>query len=294
MGVGTASRCEPARSRGPARAVGGPSLRRLGKTRESYFAPRGTRAIRASRWRPTRPRALRSLSMRRFRGQHGSRQSAQRGLDGSRLRVPAACRAHSPSPHVPNALHPAHDRADLRAVPPAAAARTRGRSSGCTTRCSSPAIRPTRASRSRRGARCSRTRSRSRARARYVAFLPDRFQFREELSSLTHDGFATRVREIATQVSDAARHPGLHRAAGHDPHARQPAHFKDSRAYLKQGMFGFDDETAGLRARAAALRHPPGVPARGRARRAPSRCASSRSTTIRARLYIENQASFGP
>src|SRR6185295_3770128 len=37
----------------------------------------------------------------------------------------------------------------------------------------------------------------------YAAFLPDRFQFREELSSLTHDGFAQRVKQIAGQVCEA-------------------------------------------------------------------------------------------
>ena len=36
-----------------------------------------------------------------------------------------------------------------------------------------------------------------------VAFLPDRFQFREELSSLTYDDFAARVRVVAAQVSAA-------------------------------------------------------------------------------------------
>ena len=35
-----------------------------------------------------------------------------------------------------------------------------------------------------------------------VAFMPDRFQFREELSSLTTDGFAQRVKSIASQVSE--------------------------------------------------------------------------------------------
>src|SRR5262245_7124747 len=36
----------------------------------------------------------------------------------------------------------------------------------------------------------------------FAAFLPDRFQFREELSSLTYDSFALRVREIAAQVCE--------------------------------------------------------------------------------------------
>lgn len=76
-----------------------------------------------------------------------------------------------------------------------------------------------------------------------AAFLPDRFQFREELSSLTHEDFAARVRKVATQAG-AAR--GLQVFTAQQVTLRtlvNPRSFKDSREYLKHGMFGFDDET---------------------------------------------------
>lgn len=76
----------------------------------------------------------------------------------------------------------------------------------------------------------------------YAAFLADRFQFREELSSLTYDDFAVRVRAISDQVSGlrniqvfTAQHVTVRTLVN-------PRSFSDSRTYLKQGMFGFDDE----------------------------------------------------
>jgi hypothetical protein len=76
-----------------------------------------------------------------------------------------------------------------------------------------------------------------------AAFYPDRFQFREELSSLTYDDFATRVRTVSTQVS-AAR--GVQIFTSQHVTMRtlvNPRSYHDSRQYLKHGMFGFDDET---------------------------------------------------
>lgn len=76
-----------------------------------------------------------------------------------------------------------------------------------------------------------------------AAFLPDRFQFREELSGLTYDDFAARVRRVTQQVS-AAR--GVHLFTSQQVTLRtlvNPRAYRDSREYLKHGMFGFDDET---------------------------------------------------
>jgi hypothetical protein len=77
----------------------------------------------------------------------------------------------------------------------------------------------------------------------FAAFLPDRFQFREELSALTTDDFAARVRHVAEEVSRArgmsiftSQHVTLRTLVN-------PRSYKDSRAYLKHGMFGLDDET---------------------------------------------------
>lgn len=75
-----------------------------------------------------------------------------------------------------------------------------------------------------------------------AAFLPDRFQFREELSSVTYDDFAARVRSVAAKVGAArglamfqAQHVTLRTLVN-------PQSFQDSREYLKHGLFGLDDE----------------------------------------------------
>ncbi len=75
-----------------------------------------------------------------------------------------------------------------------------------------------------------------------AAFLPDRFQFREELSSLTHEDFAARVRKVAVQAG-AVR--GVQAFTAQQVTLRtlvNPRSYRDSREYLKHGMFGFDDE----------------------------------------------------
>jgi hypothetical protein len=127
----------------------------------------------------------------------------------------------------------------------------------------------------------------------FVAFLPDRFQFREELSSLTFDGFARRVREISARVA-ALR--GLQVFTAQTVTVRtlvNPRNFRDSRAYLRQGMFGFEDEVQafGREPRIYGMRlvfppdeqHPNAFSLR----------IESYSSDPRS-LYLENQASFGP
>lgn len=127
----------------------------------------------------------------------------------------------------------------------------------------------------------------------FAAFFADRFQFREELSSLTYDGFATRVREISEQVCQLRN---IQVFTAHQVTIRtliNPRHFKDSRAYLKQGMFGFDDEVDaferdpqlyGIR-----LVFPAGPGQPG----AYSLRVESFNNDVRS-LYIENQGTFGP
>jgi hypothetical protein len=128
-----------------------------------------------------------------------------------------------------------------------------------------------------------------------VAFLPDRFQFREELSSLTPDGFAHRVKSIATQVSELR---GIQVFTAQQVTIRtlvNPRTFKDSRAYLKSGMFGFDDQVE------AFARDPQlyGIrlvfqpdPEKGQSSAFSLRIESFNNDPRS--LYIENQASFGP
>jgi hypothetical protein len=126
-----------------------------------------------------------------------------------------------------------------------------------------------------------------------AAFLPDRFQFREELSSLTHDDFAARVRKVAAQVSAArgvplftSQHVTLRTLVN-------PRSFKDSREYLKHGMFGFDDEMEAFGREPALLGIRlvfPAVDSRpeSHALRIESFSSDSRS------LFIEIVSSFGP
>jgi len=126
-----------------------------------------------------------------------------------------------------------------------------------------------------------------------AAFLADRFQFREELTSLTVDEFAVRVREIAEKVAQLA---GVQVFTAQQVTVRtliNPRHFKDSRKYLKEGMFGFENQTEafgrepelyGLR-----LVFPPGPEVHNaHALRIESFSSDARS------LYLENQASFAP
>jgi len=77
----------------------------------------------------------------------------------------------------------------------------------------------------------------------FAAFRADRFQFCEELSSVTHDEFATRVRSVSEKV---AAQRGLQLFTAQQVTLRtlvNPRAFQDSRAYLRHAMFGFDDET---------------------------------------------------
>ena len=126
-----------------------------------------------------------------------------------------------------------------------------------------------------------------------AAFMPDRFQFREELTSLTVDEFAVRVRDISEQV---ARLAGVQVFTAQQVTVRtlvNPRHFKDSRQYLKEGMFGFSDQTEafgrtpelyGLR---LVFPPTPELP-NAHALRIESFSSDQRS------LYLENQASFAP
>jgi hypothetical protein len=76
-----------------------------------------------------------------------------------------------------------------------------------------------------------------------AGFLADRIQYREELTSLTMEEFAARVRDISALVSGSL---GIQVYTAQQVTIRtliNPRHFQDSREYLKAGMFGFDDET---------------------------------------------------
>lgn len=126
-----------------------------------------------------------------------------------------------------------------------------------------------------------------------VEFLGDRYRFREELSSLTVEEFGTRVRSVSEAVAGLQ---GLQIFTAQVVTIRtliNPRNFRDSRSYLKQGMFGFGDETTdferepqlfGLR-----LVFPPSQEEPNAfTLRVESFANDPRS------IFLENQGSFGP
>lgn len=126
-----------------------------------------------------------------------------------------------------------------------------------------------------------------------ASFTQDRIVFREELSHLTVDEFARRVRAM-TQAACAAL--GVQVLTAHQVTLRtlvNPRNFRDSRNYLKDGMFGFSGEVGefarepqlyGLR-----LVFPPSESEpNAHALRIESFHGDPRS------LFLENQASFPP
>lgn len=82
--------------------------------------------------------------------------------------------------------------------------------------------------------------------ASLVAFLADRIQLREELSGLTCEDFALRVRQIAEQ---AASRRGIPMFTAQQVTIRcliNPRAYRDSRSFLREGMFGFTHQTDAL------------------------------------------------
>jgi hypothetical protein len=76
-----------------------------------------------------------------------------------------------------------------------------------------------------------------------AAFLADRFQFREEHTGLTVEEFAARVRRVSELI---VQHGPIQVFTAQQVLLRtlvNPRNFKDSRAFLKQGMFRFDQQT---------------------------------------------------
>lgn len=73
-----------------------------------------------------------------------------------------------------------------------------------------------------------------------VAFLADRFQFREEMGGLTPDDFSARVQQIAEEVGSQRGIEFL----GQQVTIRtlvNPLHYRDARTLLSTGMLGGDE-----------------------------------------------------
>ncbi len=135
-----------------------------------------------------------------------------------------------------------------------------------------------------------------------AVFLPDRFQFREELGALTCDDFAARVRQVTEAVTAQT---GLQDFSGQQVTIRSlinPRHYRDSRDLLKEGLFRvqgsvshFENDPAiwGLRMVFPPQENDPEIPEfaedppTANALRIESYAQDPRS------LFLENQGSFG-
>jgi len=126
-----------------------------------------------------------------------------------------------------------------------------------------------------------------------ASFTQDRIVFREELSHLTVDEFARRVRTL-TEAACAAL--GVQVLTAHQVTLRtlvNPRNYRDSRNYLKEGMFGFGGEVSefGREPQLYGLRlvFPPSEnEPNAHALRVESFHGDPRS------VFLENQASFPP
>ena len=126
-----------------------------------------------------------------------------------------------------------------------------------------------------------------------AAFLADRVQFREELGELTVEEFAARVRSLCELVCPAL---AIQVFTAQQVTVRtlvNPRNFRDSRSYLRQGMFGFQDEPQafGREAQLYGIRMvfpPTEAEPNAHALRIESFQSDPRS------LFLENQASFPP
>jgi len=126
-----------------------------------------------------------------------------------------------------------------------------------------------------------------------VAFLADRFQFREELSSLTTGEFAERVVQVASMAAEQQKVTLLTAQQVTLRTLVNPRHYKDSVALLQDGMLGMQEEVEvfGRDPRMWGLRLIfPAVPDEPNAfaLRIETYTADPRS------LFLENQGTFGP
>jgi hypothetical protein len=126
-----------------------------------------------------------------------------------------------------------------------------------------------------------------------VTFQADGITFREELGSLTHETFASRMMRIVKPVTELM---GLQIFTAQQVTIRSlinPRNYKDSRVFLKDAMFGFGKEMAlfdreprlyGVRMEFPADAESPGT----FALRVESFNSDPRS------IYLENMGTFGP
>ncbi len=126
-----------------------------------------------------------------------------------------------------------------------------------------------------------------------VSFTADRIRFREELTGLTAEDFAQRVRSIAAEVVGLLPLQIFTAQIVTVRTLVNPRHFSDSRQFLKAGMFGFGSEIMdfGREPHLYGIRmvFPPGPnEPNAHSLRIESFNSDPRS------VFVENQASFGP
>ena len=126
-----------------------------------------------------------------------------------------------------------------------------------------------------------------------ASFLKDRFQFREELTGETTEAFAERIKSLTTQVCQERQIQIFTAQVVTVRTLINPKNFRDSRGFLKEGMFKFDGELQALgrdpQLFGMRLVFPPTQDSPNAfTLRVESFASDSRS------LFIENQGSFGP
>lgn len=126
-----------------------------------------------------------------------------------------------------------------------------------------------------------------------VAFLPDRFQFREELTGLTVEDFSARVTDLAERVVKRTEVQVFTAQSVTVRTLVNPRHFNDSREFMRQGLFGLGDETEAFEREPSLygvrMVFPPQPDSPNQhALRIESFASDPRS------LFVENQAGFAP
>ena len=126
-----------------------------------------------------------------------------------------------------------------------------------------------------------------------AAFLHDRIQFREELSGLTLDEFCERVQEITARTVPERNVQIFTAQVVTVRTLVNPRHFRDSRGFLKDALFGFGSELdeIGREAQLYGMRlvfPPTSEEPNAFTLRVESFASDPRS------LFLENQGNFGP
>ena len=126
-----------------------------------------------------------------------------------------------------------------------------------------------------------------------VAFLKDRLQFREELTGLTLEDFAERVRRVTELTLQERQLPLFPAQVVTLRSLVNPASARDSRGFLKSSVFGFEDELAGFGVEPQLYGLRLVFPATPESPQLFTLRVESYASDPRS-IFVENQGSFGP